>query len=1299
MIKRAWLPLLLSLAFANCATEPTAVSEDADAPSVKPARFGTGPAAVISDGRTDGNHEFYFLFPIVPERAPREAPFDADAAPTVSICRLADGACAETVAVFPYAAGRGSVLSTVKKSTVFEFYIAVWSTPRQKVGERYRATVRAYGIDLGFADIQLVRRILDLPSVPDDIVGVVAGWPLPIPFRVEVGTAPPPTPPECAACAFGPSVYIRAPGAPTTETATFPGDPVADYLIDIDDGGSQGADGSVVLNGDVLLAPRTTTDLGPRHVRKEVALRETNTLDVRLTGKPGSFVTVSILSGFKTVGPQGGTVTAPGSHAAVTVPPGAVSSGNLVVQITDTFGLVGLYPALSDRAYRLVLESPPGTTLGVGQDLAVSLPLSRSPTAAERVVASAVVANHTYWVSGSVSGASISSIASRDNATAAATIAAPQSLFKFTLPAASISQFGSLPGATAGSTIIALPQWVSESALTCDVTDYPRTTGSWLGSQQPVEQYPLARETLSKRPDARDVGIVLVHGWEANVGDCPNFDMVGERAEEYFSELAPALRAEFAATHPIWAFTYPSFQSVGTAGTELAQNVTQLIAMHQLSGVIIVAHSMGGLVSRVAAQRLECQLETRCEVLGIITLGTPHLGIPFLKTLDFKILGFLDPFLSAVLDSPAIDDLETGLEQSEEVPIFAWSGDIRGVSSGHSLNLLYKLIDGAYEKRGLKSDGLVPTYSASPAFMSQDRSSASVPLNHSELHESSELHPRIFADIRTLTTLAPGVGRITGTIVLASNGRGVANARVTIIPAGAAAVTVLTDELGRFDAGAVLLGSGGSGTITLSNLPLSCSTAPQQYSGLSAGGTIVLSPIPVSCSASWTPRTAPPFTFWRDMATVPVNGLLHAIGGSINGAVALHLAYDPATDSWLFKPQLFSIGLIPNGASLLNGKVYIPGGLTGLGLIETLSVYDPSLDRWEHGGILPEAGMGVSAAIGGRLYLLLGFNGATTIKSFYEFNPETDTWTTLPSPPSPHRHGGGGAISGKLYVVGGVDETGASTGTLHIFDPATQTWATGPSMPTPRSGFGATAANGKLFVAGAGSGGDMVPSVEMFDPVANVWSSLPPPGTARGSLGLGVLGTKLYGIGSSGHVEALDLGLIAPPPPPQIYQPGPNDGQDVWITSLFDYGDDYGVDDEMLQVGGWGDSYHALLRFELAGLPVQASSAVIVLEPFDRGDLSTPVTMTLHRITSAWDESTGWPTRPASVLIGGLAAPIVGVSYAIDITAVYNSWQGGTLPNFGIELRPTSVSNRFNVFRSSDYSVDPSVRPKLVIIP
>ena len=143
-----------------------------------------------------------------------------------------------------------------------------------------------------------------------------------------------------------------------------------------------------------------------------------------------------------------------------------------------------------------------------------------------------------------------------------------------------------------------------------------------------------------------------------------------------------------------------------------------------------------------------------------------------------------------------------------------------------------------------------------------------------------------------------------------------------------------------------------------------------------------------------------------------------------------------------------------------------------------------------------------------------------------------------------------------------------------------------------------------------------------------------------------------------------------------VLQPGPADGTDVWITSVF-YGG--GIDDTYLHVGGWGDYYYSLIKFNLAGLP--ASATRVTLHLHTRGT-NVPVSMYLDRVTSYWDESTKWQIRPSTLNIQTIPAPTLDSWYLIDITDLYNSWQNSEFPNHGIMLRPTATSGVWSRFYS-----------------
>lgn len=193
------------------------------------------------------------------------------------------------------------------------------------------------------------------------------------------------------------------------------------------------------------------------------------------------------------------------------------------------------------------------------------------------------------------------------------------------------------------------------------------------------------------------------------------------------------------------------------------------------------------------------------------------------------------------------------------------------------------------------------------------------------------------------------------------------------------------------------------------------------------------------------------------------------------------------------------------------------------------------------------------------------------------------------------------------------------------------------------------------------------------------------------------------------------LVLKCVPPQTVILQPGPGEGKDIWTTSIFSYapgggGPGGGRDDEELVVGGWGDLYYSLLEFNLNGMPARASTARLELFPFTQRGIGT-TGIYLDRITEFWDwrtQGTGrdrqrlwWADRPAAVqwIPGALPEPTLGQWYSIDITDLYNAWQNGTYSNDGVQLRPVFNDNRWSEFYSSDYLGDPTLRPRLIVVP
>src|SRR6185503_14916441 len=122
----------------------------------------------------------------------------------------------------------------------------------------------------------------------------------------------------------------------------------------------------------------------------------------------------------------------------------------------------------------------------------------------------------------------------------------------------------------------------------------------------------------------------------------------------------------------------------------------------------------------------------------------------------------------------------------------------------------------------------------------------------------------------------------------------------------------------------------------------------------------------------------------------------------------------------------------------INGKIYVSGGYGSnreAPPSSALFVYDPATDTWSRKRDMPApGGGGATGVIGGKLYVVTFSPGLPdTVANFFRYNPNTDSWTRLPSPSNYSRldPGGGGVIDKKLYLIGP---------RILEYDPVTSRW-------------------------------------------------------------------------------------------------------------------------------------------------------------------------------------------------------------------------------------------------------------------
>ena len=137
---------------------------------------------------------------------------------------------------------------------------------------------------------------------------------------------------------------------------------------------------------------------------------------------------------------------------------------------------------------------------------------------------------------------------------------------------------------------------------------------------------------------------------------------------------------------------------------------------------------------------------------------------------------------------------------------------------------------------------------------------------------------------------------------------------------------------------------------------------------------------------------------------------------------------------------------------------------------------------------------------------------------------DSGTWETRAPMPVRRQELATGTLNGKVYVLGGYDETTMSTPTVEVYDPATDTWAFAHPLPFAVNHNAAAVAAGRLYSFGAGAGETFV-----YDANANSWSSRASSHYVHGgTAAVGVINDKIYVAGGIGTPIQRELEVYDP---------------------------------------------------------------------------------------------------------------------------------------------------------------------------
>jgi N-acetylneuraminic acid mutarotase len=171
-------------------------------------------------------------------------------------------------------------------------------------------------------------------------------------------------------------------------------------------------------------------------------------------------------------------------------------------------------------------------------------------------------------------------------------------------------------------------------------------------------------------------------------------------------------------------------------------------------------------------------------------------------------------------------------------------------------------------------------------------------------------------------------------------------------------------------------------------------------------------------------------------------------------------------------------------------------------------------NTWKLGEAMPTPRMGpFTGVVGGKVYVIGGENNTTVLAVNEVYDPATNTWLKDGAPlPTPRWVGASAVVNGTLYAIGGFSNT-AALSVVEAYNPKTNKWATDLApMPTAEDSISAVVYEGIIYVIG-GDNSARQSVVYTYDPATNVWKTVSPLNVAKSLPAVGLIGSTIIAAG------------------------------------------------------------------------------------------------------------------------------------------------------------------------------------------
>ena len=237
---------------------------------------------------------------------------------------------------------------------------------------------------------------------------------------------------------------------------------------------------------------------------------------------------------------------------------------------------------------------------------------------------------------------------------------------------------------------------------------------------------------------------------------------------------------------------------------------------------------------------------------------------------------------------------------------------------------------------------------------------------------------------------------------------------------------------------------------------------------------------------TWTTGTTIPTPVFAAASAV-VTGSLYVIGGyegSSQTPSNLVQIYNPSKNTWTTGTSMLT-ARGSAAAAVDASAIYVIGGNGSTLRLNTVEKYVPSTNNWTEEAPLLVGKSEPSAALLGSSIAASDGDSATGDTGDNEtYTVSTNTWKSLTADLTPRNASCFGALSGQLYVAGGVNSSLTTSTVNESYSAGTNKWTTHAALPAAALWQASAVGNGQLYCIGGQSSfqGPVVSNVQIYQP-------------------------------------------------------------------------------------------------------------------------------------------------------------------------------------------------------------------------